>query len=802
MKDVFRNLAVLAVAAACGCATENEGKVAAQPEAKPAAAVAAKPAPKPTPQQEFEAACKEATKGLCYNHDVGNALAEKLLRQGPYSTNGVFKAQVYRRIFDSCKLPFEWTARWSFKQDLVDELRARICAEVIDDPVLTSEQRRPFVFECALSLENEERFDEAENILKRQIEADEQALSKADPKNVWMRRRMREDWFKLGDVYRLQDRREDWAKCIGKAIAWDPLDSVKFATKPGLELGMKDAVDKWWKDLDNPVEEMFFFVSNDLPRSFRDKARCEKFAADFVTCPTNEFRARCNAYGRYFAQRLDPLGDRMRAALAATKAEDLKPYMLEAARNVIAAEIDWALGCGNWAHAVKLREQFAHLPGLCEKPACNRAHFTALALCGRKQDALKFLAESKEGKHGPVPKKGEKGYSAYADLQYDVYAAVLEGKDALPMIESAADLTRREKCDLTLSAARLALEFVDSAAAERYAAKYETCFDRPEPRTLTVKWFDRPVANVTDWRAVEPQLEKQVCDRPLGGSFAFLETDVASKRKAIERTENETKGARMELSALADRDGLHVFLSVKDENARLVETGEAGGIGAEMYFAPGADQPYTCMMSGPLTGVDTIYNTSYTSPVHQRFDLKSVKPHTFKSEMGYSDDDYVMHLFFPWDDFYQKLPKAGTDWKFEVISWTPAGALTWGGSKGVHAPSHWGNLRFALTADQVRAIKRGILFRAKRGWDFRPDASGGMNAFQYWEDPVLGDPDFHNAKLKPLQKELSGFVARIKKDMTAADVDDVYDRALVRIKGLKHEIDRLRKAHLAEKMVE
>ena len=52
------------------------------------------------------------------------------------------------------------------------------------------------------------------------------------------------------------------------------------------------------------------------------------------------------------------------------------------------------------------------------------------------------------------------------------------------------------------------------------------------------------------------------------------------------------------------------------------------------------------------------------------------------------------------------------------------------------------------------------------------------------------------------QNIYSDAAKRIKPDMTDDDVNEVYEKGLARIKGLKYEIDRLRREYLARKMTE
>ena len=74
-----------------------------------------------------------------------------------------------------------------------------------------------------------------------------------------------------------------------------------------------------------------------------------------------------------------------------------------------------------------------------------------------------------------------------------------------------------------------------------------------------------------------------------------------------------------------------------------------------------------------------------------------------------------------------------------------------------------------------------------------------MATFDRWADPVVGDPAFYEASLKPLEAELKAYAKRVTPEMTDADVNDIYEHAVPRWIGLKHVIDRLRREYLIRK---
>ncbi|MBR3086863.1 MAG: hypothetical protein IKH04_10730, partial [Kiritimatiellae bacterium] len=106
---------------------------------------------------------------------------------------------------------------------------------------------------------------------------------------------------------------------------------------------------------------------------------------------------------------------------------------------------------------------------------------------------------------------------------------------------------------------------------------------------------------------------------------------------------------------------------------------------------------------------------------------------------------------------------------------------------GVHSSSAWGSLRFDLTPKQLTAIRRKLLFSTFRSYanvSYPPSAT--MNLFDFWKDPAVGNPEFYDKYLRPLQQELAGYASRVREDMTDAEVDDLYLRGLreLRARGL------------------
>jgi len=224
-----------------------------------------------------------------------------------------------------------------------------------------------------------------------------------------------------------------------------------------------------------------------------------------------------------------------------------------------------------------------------------------------------------------------------------------------------------------------------------------------------------------------------------------------------------------------------------------------------MYFAPGYNQPYTCIGAESSKGVTFTFNTTYNNKNQTRLNTNDFR-NSFRSEMSYTDNDYVLHLFFAWDAFYNKLPENGSDWRFEVLAFAPNGGYTWGGSRGIHSASQWGNLRFSLSEKQIAEIRKEILFRASRFYqDFKTEPNVTENIFTILRDPYVGDPDFYRECVIPLEQELASYakiVQEKKSNLSDEEVNEIYGKAVPKMKGLQYEIDELRRKYLMKQLMQ
>ncbi len=696
------------------------------------------------------------------------AALEALRAEPDFATNAAARAAVDLRLVGLCRTP-GWTAlkRWNHHD------RALIpgyALRSVDDPEVPFRQRVELAEKVAEYYAGEEKFDEAEQILRRLL-ADPAPRSPAADMPVHVA---------LVDVFRWQDRFEDAWTEVGLMADVDAAAAAKKAAALVQATGSgHDRMEELWAKAD-PFAEIMFYSDprNHLPGP-RD---VEGLAQAYVANPSNPPARRVSVVAeRYMGNA--PESYAARKALAGI--------------DIASAKFDWRFGKSidsafqhaDWALVEDLFRVFGENAYLAKSPRFQRIRLLSLAAGGHGAEAAVLARECAANTNFP----------ALDRAKFRITEALASGRDLSAALD-AAGLDHKGQVALTLTAARQALLLGRNDFAEALADRYEKFFASYPQREQKVVFSAEPITSINDWRRIYPKLEKQYCDRPWGLKVDLLETDVATGREIVEATERDSKNARMELTSVCDVAGLHLFLRVEDPNARAVESGFAGGIGTEMYFAPGLYEPYVCFGSSPRGGVGFSFQTAYESLHSRRIDMMGQeRPGEFRSEVGFSDDDYVLHLFFPWDVFYDKLPSKDRPWRFECIAYTPSGNFSWGGSEGIHNSSRWGNLVFDLKPEEQTAIRRRLLYRTvKGGW--RKD--GRLDRFDKWADEAIGDPAFYAEALQPLQEELDGYAKRIVPEMTDEQVNEVFDSALARMKGLKHEIDALRRNWLQRSLTE
>ena len=118
----------------------------------------------------------------------------------------------------------------------------------------------------------------------------------------------------------------------------------------------------------------------------------------------------------------------------------------------------------------------------------------------------------------------------------------------------------------------------------------------------------------------------------------------------------------------------------------------------------------------------------------------------------------------------------------------------------MHNRSSFAEMRFAgVDASARLAIERALLPKAKAVFDAALAAKHNGPA-EIWSDPELGDQAFYLAKVKPLVDSIRPYADRIKSGMTDEDVADIWNHAGRAMLNVDHDIARLRREWLEEKL--
>jgi len=339
-------------------------------------------------------------------------------------------------------------------------------------------------------------------------------------------------------------------------------------------------------------------------------------------------------------------------------------------------------------------------------------------------------------------------------------------------------------------------------------AAYIASLRVPSPRKeYRVRYRAAPISGLSDWDAI-PQAERPVLlplDRAYGGSMDFLETDVTTGSRggagagsaAAGKDEAEKLGAS--LGVLCDEFGVHLRFEYNDPRARNIEARLLGGGSYEIYLAPGANLAHTCLLLDVQTGRLSFANLTYDGP--EFTGIKTDRPDLYRREHRFHDDRVVSYVFLSWNAYGYALPSHGSVWEFETVLWARRGNFAWNGTESIHGRSTWGRLVFDLPASARTAILRHRIFTVLATYQAekatRAEHAGILDC---WQDPVLGDPEFYQVRVKPLVEKLDALVPLVKPGMSDEEIARVAAGALQGWANIRYTVDALRRQWLVERL--
>ncbi len=698
----------------------------------------------------------------------------KLLEEAPFATDELSRLEGYRQICDWCKVP-AWNRLGLWDWSLKEKYYPRLMPLVLESRVYSAEDKVPFVAANARLLGDREDYDGTIAWVKAQIAKYLPQIKKSERRAQLKR--------VLVSAYEWADRFDEALQVMREIVKDDPKAGFPLAIDFAREHDKDELVREFSEAMeDEPCFKYWGNLAN--VRQIKTPSYVLERAEACVLNNEKPLKTRVVAFQSFFGTDVSARGEKVLQALEAVPVEAFKKVPFSSKR-----AIERLYASGAWARTVRLIDLVEKVGGQVTT-VHERLRILALANLGEKDRAAKCCDRVLQA-----------GTLNEADtLRFKFLAAMIRGEAVEKLLEGTK-LSAHEQVDVIKSAGRFAQIMEMPDYAEALAKTYDRYF-KPQPRrSLAVTYSKKQIRSIADWRAIYPTLPKAYCNLPFKVDEAALINDVNTERTMTEKKDGDNLTAQVEITTVCDRSAIHLFMRVADKTARKVEYGVVNGIPMELYFAPGENQPYICFGSDPVKGVTFLMNTQYDSLRAHRIQ----KDKTLRSAVDFTDDDYVLHVALDWSSFYDKLPKAGDYWKFDCMAWAPGGRMTWGGSRGPHHSSDWGHLTFALTPQELTEIRRELLLKNYKSWrklTWNGTTTRPADIVDFWNDEVVGDPQFYATTLKPFLDELTAAAARVNPEMDDKTVNEVFEKALPKWMGLKHEIDALRKVYLSNQLMQ
>ncbi len=240
-------------------------------------------------------------------------------------------------------------------------------------------------------------------------------------------------------------------------------------------------------------------------------------------------------------------------------------------------------------------------------------------------------------------------------------------------------------------------------------------------------------------------------------------------------------------------EGLHIFVRSDCTNTADILSGKINGCSLELLFRPGSDSAYHWWMMGDLPKCTDAYCVNWMAPG---------KDYTFTYDYFTRDatvtkEAVVAHTFIPWIMYSDKLPINGRDWTFGMQRWGGKQPLTINGA--VHELSRMLHLAFTFTPQQLASIRRATALRAYH--DYANLRKDWLGVVRIWQDAVLGDPAFYDAKIAPLVKDLDEAGAKLEAGIPDSEMESFYDTYVTQWADIRYIVQDMRTAYLRDSLL-
>jgi len=375
---------------------------------------------------------------------------------------------------------------------------------------------------------------------------------------------------------------------------------------------------------------------------------------------------------------------------------------------------------------------------------------------------------------------GMESIRAHTDLKTGVEKAAA----AFP----AADLAPEAKVKAFAEAGKFFMQLRRYAIVRDFLALRESMLRQPPRKLYQCRYVRGAPTSVEGW------LHSPLYRDPEAREARFMDYNRQGRELLVYdvRTERpqgaEGAGDKETAFIMAyDEEGWHIFVECTDSEAEKAACGLLTAGKLEMFFSPGLGECYYQWMLDLASG--TLREYLWNSP-NPRFRPMSGY---CRSDAGLSDRGFGAALFIPWVMLYDRLPREGDTWPFNIIRWGRAGGVTWSGK--VHEIHRFGKVRWAgLGPERLLAIKRRIVLKALARYRKARD-----EAVAHWKDEVLGDPGFFEKCLLPVVERLDRFASAAGDDMSDAEVETLFIEAVPDWMEFDYKVAESRRLYLNRK---